>query len=211
MSLVDRIKKGQSTGERCLKILAACEDPSNSFPSCAEEYDFAAFLYSRLSSWDETFPKKAYDYSLAAIKEGFHSWENINRISDYLFQQKNKAGLIQLASLLSDRRTCFRLNYNSGSQYRLLEKRIVSLTELKQDDSFSLFTDEERERIYNDCKRHIKIFKDKFLNGLPEEDNDTPHYEDFEDPYYSELKLSSYFAPQLKLTVKPKGIFHDDG
>lgn len=157
MGILDYLVKATDSEKRSRAILSACENPHDSFPSCAEEYDIAAFLYDFYSKDDESYKEKAYFNALRAIKEGYHTSPNLYIVADYLAQNKNLVGLNQLFRLVCSTSFCFCHTPDAGKfQYKL--KKTIEEISLEDDNSgVPIFTKEDVEQLFSICKSHREI------------------------------------------------------
>lgn len=154
------IKKIPDPEANCREILANCEDPNHPFPSYAEEYDFAAYLYDKLSAEDETYPHKAYTNALEAIRLGYHTTQNLLIVSWYSYSTMNLVGLKQVGALIYNEKFCYRHTPTAGYLYNKIVEWVKELSEKVPGSGFSLFTQEEIKEILKCCKKHLDVISD---------------------------------------------------
>jgi hypothetical protein len=142
---------------RSQAILSACENPNDPFPSCAEEYDIAAYLYNFYSKDNESYHEKAYFNALQAIIEGYHTSQDLYIVADYLSLNKNLIGLKQLFRLVCSIDFCYCHTPNAGQLQVELRKSIneISLEEHKTGDP--IFTKVDVEKMLGICRSHREI------------------------------------------------------
>ncbi len=212
--------KVDDSENKCRAILSACEDSTIVFPSCAEEYDIAAFLYNYFSNEDDSYPQKAYQYALLAITAGNHTSQNLGIVADYLFLKKNLNGLEQLNKLVHSFSFCFNHTPSAWMIQNKIEKSIKELSNTYLFPDFILFTEEEMNEIFSICKHHRDIISTWEMYKKMEEDGMKHAYWgvrtaraqlyqlDYEEinidypgatrSYYNELKTSLIWSNKLR-------------
>lgn len=160
MKLVEFVKRVPEAEAKCRAILANCEDPNHPFPNYAEEYDFAAYLYEKLSAENETYPHKAYTNALEAIRQGYHTTQNLRIVSEYSYSTMNLVGLKQIGALIYNDKFCYRHTPDAGVLYNRIVKWVKELSEKVPGSGFSLFTQEEIKEILECCKKHLEVISE---------------------------------------------------
>ena len=170
MKLVEFVKRSSEAEAKCRAILAKCEDPAVPFPSCVDEYDFAAYLYEKLSTENESYPQKAYTNALEAIKLGYHTTQNLRIVSEYTYNSMNLVGLRQIGALIYNDKFCYRHTPNAGFLYNKIVKWVEELSRKNPDSGFYLFTPEEKQEILEDCKHHLDVIAEWKIYTRMEQD-----------------------------------------
>ena len=207
MNLAELIKASKTAELRCRKILEDCENPEVDFPRFTEDYNFAARLYRLFSTENESFPQKAYENTLIAIKGGYHTTSNLSYVAEYLYDNKNTIGLKQLSALVVDKRFCYR--YTPGSARLIndiLELKRKLISECPQNGCL-LLTAQELEDIFEICVRHRKTIERYQLVSKMEQDGMRNGYVGVRDAR-RELYSLDYTGINISYHVSPT--YYDD-
>ena len=170
MKLVEFVKRLPEAEAKCRAILAKCENPNDPFPSHADEFDFAAYLYDKLSLENESYPQKAYTNALEAIKLGYHTTQNLEIVAEYSYSALNLVGLKQIVALIYDDKFCYRHTPNAGVLYNKIVKWVKELSAKELGTGFIIFTPEEKNEIFECCKHHLEVITEWEVHTRMEQD-----------------------------------------